>query len=99
MDKKGEKLEASEIAERTAQAIIKLLTDTIPNMYHIQPRDIQILAPMRNGSAGTIALNKLAQEALNPEGPSLIRTNRKRIASSGWIIGIWMRRTKRRMKK
>lgn len=71
MDKKGEKLEASEIAERTAQAIIKLLTDTIPNMYHIQPRDIQILAPMRNGSAGTIALNKLAQEALNPEGPSI----------------------------
>ena len=71
MDKKGEKLEASEIAERTAQAIIKLLTDTIPNMCHIQPRDIQILAPMRNGSAGTIALNKLAQEALNPEGPSI----------------------------
>lgn len=71
MDKKGEKLEASEIAERTAQAIIKLLTDTIPNMYHIQLRDIQILAPMRNGSAGTIALNKLAQEALNPEGPSI----------------------------
>ena len=71
MDKKGKKLEASEIAERTAQAIIKLLTDTIPNMYHIQPRDIQILAPMRNGSAGTIALNKLAQEALNPEGPSI----------------------------
>lgn len=71
MDKKGEKLEASEIAERTAQAIIKLLTDTIPNIYHIQPKDIQILAPMRNGSAGTIALNKLAQEALNPEGPSI----------------------------
>lgn len=71
MDKKGEKLEASEIAERTAQAIIKLLTDTIPNMYHIQPKDIQILAPMRNGSAGTIALNKLAQKALNPEGPSI----------------------------
>lgn len=71
MDKKGEKLEASEIAERTAQAIIKHLTDTIPNQYHIQPKDIQILAPMRNGSAGTIALNKLAQEALNPEGPTI----------------------------
>lgn len=71
MDKKGGKLEASEIAERTAQAIIKLLTDTIPNIYHIQPKDIQILAPMRNGSAGTIALNKLAQEALNPEGPTI----------------------------
>ena len=71
MDKKGKKLEASEIAERTAQAIIKLLTDTIPNIYHIQPKDIQILAPMRNGSAGTIALNKLAQEALNPEGPTI----------------------------
>lgn len=71
MDKKGEKLEASEIAERTAQAIIKLLTDTIPNIYHIQPKDIQILAPMRNGSAGTITLNKLAQEALNPEGPTI----------------------------
>lgn len=71
MDKKGEKLEASEIAERTAQAIIKLLTDTIPNIYHIQPKDIQILAPMRNGSAGTIALNKLAQEVLNPEGPTI----------------------------
>ena len=71
MDKKGEKLEASEIAERTAQAIIKHLTDTIPNQYHIQPKDIQILAPMRNGSAGTIALNKLAQETLNPEGPSI----------------------------
>ena len=28
MDKKGEKLEASEIAERTAQAIIKLLTES-----------------------------------------------------------------------
>lgn len=72
MDQKGIKEEAAVIAERTSKAIIKLLTDTIPNQYHLQPKDIQILAPIRNGSAGTLALNKLAQDALNPFGPSIV---------------------------
>lgn len=66
------KEESSVISQRTAEAVIKLLTDTIPNKYHVSTKDIQILAPMRHGNAGTNALNKLAQEALNPTGPALI---------------------------
>lgn len=72
MDQKGVKEESSVISQRTAEAVIKLLTDTIPNKYHVSTKDIQILAPMRHGNAGTNALNKLAQEALNPTGPALI---------------------------
>lgn len=72
MDKKGVKEDASVISARTSESIIKLLTDTIPNKYHILPKDIQILAPMKKGNAGTLTLNKLAQEALNPLGPALV---------------------------
>lgn len=71
MDRKGVKEEAAVIAKRTSESIIRLLTDIIPNTFHIPPKDIQILAPMRNGGVGTNALNKLAQEALNPIGPAL----------------------------
>jgi len=50
-----------------ADVIRQLLTKRIPQRFGLDPRrDIQVLAPMHRGVAGTIALNQMLQEALNP---------------------------------
>jgi exodeoxyribonuclease V alpha subunit len=54
-------------ADEAAEVIRQLLTKRIPQRFGLDPRrDIQVLAPMHRGAAGTIALNQLLQEALNP---------------------------------
>ena len=35
----------------------------------IPAAEIQVLTPTRKGPAGTVNLNRLLQEALNPKGP------------------------------
>jgi exodeoxyribonuclease V alpha subunit len=53
--------------ERAAEAIRQLVLERIPQRFGLDPwRDIQVLAPMHRGAAGTIALNQILQEALNP---------------------------------
>ena len=49
-----------------ARAAVLQCTKVIPEQFHIDPKDIQVLTPMHRGPAGTIALNQLLQEALNP---------------------------------
>ncbi|XPV77365.1 MAG: ATP-dependent RecD-like DNA helicase [Desulfovibrio sp.] len=47
--------------------ILKSVCERIPARFDLDPmRDIQVLTPMHKGEVGTIALNKLLQEALNP---------------------------------
>jgi exodeoxyribonuclease V alpha subunit len=47
----------------------KLCKENIPAKYNVNPiRDIQVLAPMKKGTAGVHELNLVLQDALNPYG-------------------------------
>ncbi len=52
--------------ERTAQTIVELISKRLPENMGISPSQIQVLSPSRRGECGTVKLNKLLQEALNP---------------------------------
>ena len=50
-----------------AQTVLEVVTGRVPSRWGFDPvRDVQVLVPMHKGSAGTTALNRLLQEALNP---------------------------------
>lgn len=50
-----------------AETILDLCADRLPKFNGYDPkRDIQVLAPMKKGECGVIALNKKLQERLNP---------------------------------
>lgn len=55
-----------------AQAtLLELVAERIPARFGLDPlRDIQVLAPMHRGELGTMVLNQLLQERLNPSGPT-----------------------------
>ncbi|MEZ4219877.1 MAG: ATP-dependent RecD-like DNA helicase [Polyangiaceae bacterium] len=54
-----------------AQAVVReLVEERIPRRFGFDPkRDIQVLTPMHRGPVGTLALNALLQERLNPSQP------------------------------
>ena len=53
--------------ERARRLILQLVMDRIPEMYGLDPMaDIQVLSPMHKGDLGTLALNTMLQDALNP---------------------------------
>jgi exodeoxyribonuclease V alpha subunit len=62
----------SKTSEPTAVAneIVSLITERIPKYFGISSDDIQIIAPMKAGVAGTTNLNVLVQEKLNPKDAS-----------------------------
>ena len=63
-----------EVAEETANLIVRLVTDRIPRRFHLNPMtEIQVLCPMNRGPAGTIALNERLQKVLNPEQEEVFR--------------------------
>ena len=49
-----------------AQLIRDLCTTRLPKNMGIPPEQIQVLSPTRKGGVGTVALNRMLQEALNP---------------------------------
>jgi exodeoxyribonuclease V alpha subunit len=54
-------------SDEAAEVIRQLLTRRIPQRFGLDPRrEIQVLTPMHRGAAGTIALNRVLQQALNP---------------------------------
>ena len=55
-------------AARTADTIVELCKTRLPNKMGIPPEQIQVLTPTRKRGAGTAALNRALQEALNPAG-------------------------------
>ena len=57
-----------ETPEDAVSEIRKLVTDIIPRQYGVNPKDIMVLAPMKNGPVGTINLNRVLQDAINPIG-------------------------------
>lgn len=44
----------------------ELITKNLPNYYHFDPKDIQILCPMRKYDVGVENMNRCLQKALNP---------------------------------
>ena len=53
--------------EETAELVVDIVKNRVPPKFRLHPiDDIQVLAPMYNGSAGVSNLNQLLQAALNP---------------------------------
>lgn len=55
--------------EEVGQIIVGLCSQRLPKNMGISPEQIQVLSPTKRGYAGTVNLNKLLQESLNPAGP------------------------------
>jgi exodeoxyribonuclease V alpha subunit len=54
--------------ESVPATILELVAERIPRKWKLDPRrDIQMLCPMNRGSLGTIQMNRLLQERLNPK--------------------------------
>ncbi len=53
-------------APRTVDTIVELCRTRLPQNMGIPPEQIQVLTPTRKRGAGTAALNRALQEALNP---------------------------------
>ncbi len=52
--------------EAIMDTIVHLARERIPDAFHLDPRDIQILSPMNRTPLGTNNLNTILQSALNP---------------------------------
>jgi len=61
-------------AQRT---VLEIVTSRLPKRGFDPMTDIQVLTPMHSGVLGTEALNTALQEALNPDGPTVLRGHRK----------------------
>jgi exodeoxyribonuclease V alpha subunit len=54
-------------AELAVQRVVELVTERIPRQFGLKAlRDVQVLAPMRNGPVGIHNLNSALQRAINP---------------------------------
>jgi exodeoxyribonuclease V alpha subunit len=59
---------------RARDLVVRLCRERIPAAFGLHPtRDVQVLTPMHRGEAGTEALNRALQAALNPSGAELPR--------------------------
>ena len=55
--------------QEVSQTICDLCARRLPQNMGIQPEQIQVLTPTRKGGVGTVSLNKLLQNSLNPASP------------------------------
>ncbi len=55
--------------ESVAQTIVGLCATRLPQNMGIPADQIQVLCPTKKGPAGTVVLNRLLQESLNPPSP------------------------------
>ena len=57
--------------------ILRMVCERIPEAYGLDPMtEVQVLTPMHKGEVGTVILNRLLQERLNPDGRELVRGQR-----------------------
>ena len=56
--------------QEVSQTIADLCARRLPKNMGIQPEQIQVLTPTRKGGVGTVSLNKLLQNSLNPPSPT-----------------------------
>jgi exodeoxyribonuclease V alpha subunit len=66
----------NEEAESVVPQIVDLVKKKLPNYYHVQPTQIQVLTPMQRGVVGATNLNLSLQEALNPSEHEVILRGR-----------------------
>lgn len=59
-------------ADKLADTIVDMASRRIPKFLNVEPQKIQVLCPVKNGSCGTIALNKRLQEVINPIGEQVL---------------------------
>ncbi len=58
--------------ERVVETIAKLCSKSVPERFGFDPvTDIQVLTPMHKGIVGTINLNQVLQNKLNPDQPEI----------------------------
>ncbi len=55
--------------EQVGQTIVGLCATRLPKNMGIPPEQIQVLTPTKQGGAGTVQLNRLLQQSLNPAAP------------------------------
>ena len=67
----------NENPQRIQQLVLKMVCERMPEAYGLDPmRDVQVLTPMHKGDVGTIQLNTLLQERLNPHGDEVKKGQR-----------------------
>ncbi len=54
-------------AQEVLNTVVELCQKRLPNYYGFKPSQIQVLTPSRRQNAGTQQLNRMLQQALNPE--------------------------------
>ncbi len=52
-----------------ASTVVELCAKRLPSYFKIDPSQIQVICPSKKREAGTAALNRALQDALNPAGP------------------------------
>ena len=63
--------------EKVLSTILELCCDRIPDRFKLDPlSDIQVLSPMHKGIVGTVNLNRVLQQALNPSKDIIERMGR-----------------------
>jgi len=61
--------------EKVVQTVVNLCRQEIPHHFRLDPiREIQVLTPMHRGAVGTLNLNRMLQEALNPDAAQVAVT-------------------------
>ena len=69
----------NEDAEASVPRIVKLVQENLPNYYHVEPSQIQVLTPMQRGVVGATNLNLALQEALNPPEHDIFMRGRGKV--------------------
>ncbi len=69
----------NEDADAVAGDIVKLVQTKLPNYYHVEPSQIQVLTPMQRGVVGATNLNLALQEALNPTDEEIFMRGRGKV--------------------
>ena len=61
-----------ENAAEAERMVLRVVQERIPRAFHLDPmRDVQVLAPMHRGQAGTERLNAMLADALSGDRPAL----------------------------
>ena len=69
----------NEEAEDAVPKIVELVKTKLPNYYHVNPSDIQVLTPMQRSVVGAANLNLALQETLNPPEQDIFMRGRGKV--------------------
>jgi exodeoxyribonuclease V alpha subunit len=70
-------------AARAGELVVDIVANRLPNRFGVDPRDVQVIAPMYRGPVGVNALNEALQRALNGSA----RTAEKKIGGKLFRTG------------